>query len=331
MPRTTRKVVKTGRTNDEVKEARDAIWISQAPAALAEIDLSAAKAAKLPSFLPPMAATLTDKGFTDDDWLFEIKWDGYRVEAVVKDGTARVYTRNGNDAETYFPKLLTKATWIEAGEAIVDGEVVAIGEDGMPDFSLLQELTTAQSGRLVYQAFDLLHLDGRSLLGVPLESRKALLKSVLRPADTRVRYADHVVGEGLAFLAAARGAGPRGHHREAPALPVRAGQALAVVAEDQGPAGAGARRRRLDAGRGRGEGPGGARGGLLRGRREGPEAPFRRARSGRGSTPRRARSCGRSCPTSRRTSRRSTRRRPRTTRAAGAASSSTSSGRGPSS
>jgi DNA ligase D len=157
-----------------------------------------------------MAATLTDKGFRDDGWLFEIKWDGYRVEAVVKDGTARVFTRNGNDAETYFPKLLTNASWIEAGEAIVDGEVVAIGEDGMPDFSLLQELTTAQSGRLVYQAFDLLHLDGRSLLGVPLESRKALLKSVLRPADRRVRFADHVVGEGLVFLEAARKQGLEG-------------------------------------------------------------------------------------------------------------------------
>ena len=204
------KSVKSGRTNDEVKEARDAIWISQAPAAVAEIDLSGAKAAKLPAFIPPMAATLTDKGFRDEDWLFEIKWDGYRIEAVVKDGEARIYTRNGNDGETYFPKLLTKATWIEAGEAIVDGEVVALGEDGMPDFSLLQELTTAQSGRLVYQAFDLLHLDGRSLLGVPLESRKALLKSVLRPADRRVRFADHVVAEGLVFLEAARAQGLEG-------------------------------------------------------------------------------------------------------------------------
>ena len=216
------KSVKTGRTNDEVKEDRDAIWISQAPAALAEIDLSGAKAAKLPSFLPPMAATLTDRGFKDDDWLFEIKWDGYRIEAVVKDGSARIYTRNGNDGETYFPKLLTNATWIDAGEAIVDGEVVAIGEDGMPDFSLLQELTTAQSGRLVYQAFDLLHLDGRSLLGVPLESRKALLKSVLRSADRRVRYADHVVGEGLAFLEAARAQGLEGivaKHRRSPYEP----------------------------------------------------------------------------------------------------------------
>ncbi len=75
--------VKTGRTNDEVKEARDAIWISQAPAAVAEIDLSGAKPARLPAFIPPMAATLTDRGFRDDDWLFEIKWDGYRIEAVV--------------------------------------------------------------------------------------------------------------------------------------------------------------------------------------------------------------------------------------------------------
>jgi bifunctional non-homologous end joining protein LigD len=214
--------VKTGRTNDEVKADRDAIWISHAPAAVAEIDLSTAKDAKLPSFIPPMAATLTSKGFRDDDWLFEIKWDGYRVEAVVRDGTAKVFTRNGNDAETYFPKLLTKATWIDAREAIVDGEVVAIGDDGMPDFSLLQELTTAQSGRLVYQAFDLLHLDGRSLLGVPLESRKQLLRSVLRAEDRRVRFADHVVGEGLAFLDAARAQGLEGvvaKHRRSPYEP----------------------------------------------------------------------------------------------------------------
>jgi bifunctional non-homologous end joining protein LigD len=202
--------VKTGRTNDEVKEARDAIWISHAPAAIAEIDLSAAKAAKLPGFIPPMAATLADKGFTDEDWLFEIKWDGYRIEAVVRDGTARIFTRNGNDGETYFPKLLTTATWIEAQEAVVDGEVVAIGEDGLPDFSLLQELTTGSSTRLVYQAFDLLHLDGRSLLNVPLESRKQLLRSVLRPGDRRVRFADHVLTEGTAFLEAAAAQGLEG-------------------------------------------------------------------------------------------------------------------------
>jgi DNA ligase D, 3''-phosphoesterase domain/DNA polymerase LigD, ligase domain len=202
--------VKTGRTNDEVKADRDAIWISRAPAAVAEIDLTGAKAAKLPAFIEPMAATLTDRAFRDDDWLFEIKWDGYRVEAIVRDGVAKTFTRNGNDAEAYFPKLLTKATWIDAREAIVDGEVVAIGADGLPDFSLLQEATGGASPRFVYQAFDLLFLDGRSLLGVPLESRKQLLRSILRADDRRVRFADHVVGEGLAFLEAAKVQGLEG-------------------------------------------------------------------------------------------------------------------------
>jgi bifunctional non-homologous end joining protein LigD len=202
--------VKTGRTNDEVKADRDAIWISQAPAATAEIDLSAAKAAPLPTFIPPEAATLTDRPFRDEDWLFEIKWDGYRIEAVVKDGKARIYTRNGNDGETYFPGLLTTATWIQANEAIVDGEVVALGDDGLPSFSLLQELTTNSSTLLQYQVFDLLHLDGRSLLNVPLEHRKALLRMVLRHGDRRVRFADHVLTEGIEFHEAAKAQGLEG-------------------------------------------------------------------------------------------------------------------------
>ena len=202
--------VKTGRTNDEVKDARDAVWIGTAPAASAEIDLSAAKTGKQPPFIPPMAATLSDKGFRDEDWLFEIKWDGYRIEAVVSDGKAKIFTRNGNDGEAYFPNLLTKASWIEAKEAIVDGEVVAIGEDGLPDFSLLQEATGGASTRFVYQAFDLLHHEGRSLLNVPLEDRKQLLRSILRTGDRRVRFADHIVGEGLAFLEAAKAQGLEG-------------------------------------------------------------------------------------------------------------------------
>jgi bifunctional non-homologous end joining protein LigD len=202
--------VKTGRTNDEVKADRDAIWISQAPPATAEIDLSAAKTAPLPTFIPPEAATLTDKPFRNQDWLFEIKWDGYRIEAVVRDGKARIFTRNGNDGETYFPGLLTTATWIQAEQAIVDGEVVALGEDGLPSFNLLQELTTNSSTQLQYQVFDLLYLDGRSLLNVPLEDRKALLRTVLRHGDRRVRFADHILAEGIEFHEAAKAQGLEG-------------------------------------------------------------------------------------------------------------------------
>ena len=83
--------VKTGRTNDEVKADRDANWVSQAPAAEAEIDLAGPEPAiGPPGFIEPMLATLADRPFDDPDWLFEIKWDGYRVEAVVADGKVRL-------------------------------------------------------------------------------------------------------------------------------------------------------------------------------------------------------------------------------------------------
>ncbi len=216
--------VKTGRTNDEVKANRDALWVSEQPAAVAEIDLTGARDKAMPDRIEPMAATLAGKAFSDPDWLFEIKWDGYRLEAVVRDGKVKLWTRNMKDAETYFPKLLSPPTWIDAREAIVDGEVVALDEEGRPDFSLLQERISerrAGSGRgdgaapaapvgpLVYQVFDLLYLDGRSLLGVPLEDRKRLLRSVLRETP-RVRFAAHVVGEGEAFMEAARERGLEG-------------------------------------------------------------------------------------------------------------------------
>ncbi len=195
--------VKTGRTNDDVKAARDALWNGRAPAASAGIDLAGAVEAPMPASIPPMLATLASKPFSDPDWLFEIKWDGFRVQAVIDGGRVRTWTRNLKDASTYFPRLLTSGTWIEAKQAIVDGEVVALDEAGRPDFSLLQErLGDASAPNLVYQAFDLLYLDGRSLLDVPLEDRKRLLQSVLRP-HPRVRFAAHVVGEGLAFYEAA--------------------------------------------------------------------------------------------------------------------------------
>ncbi|HEX2883636.1 MAG TPA: DNA polymerase ligase N-terminal domain-containing protein, partial [Candidatus Limnocylindria bacterium] len=206
---------KTGRTNDEVREGRNPRFTASPPRPVGEIDLSAASDAPMPDFIEPMRATLADHPFDDPDWLFEVKWDGYRVEAVVRDRAARLWTRNRQDAARYFPDLAGPATWIDAREAIIDGEVVALDEQGRPRFSLLQDRTGIRTGRapgsrrpgepapIVYQAFDLLHLDGRSLLGVPLEERKRLLRSRLREHPL-VRYAGHVVADGEAFFAAAR-------------------------------------------------------------------------------------------------------------------------------
>jgi bifunctional non-homologous end joining protein LigD len=197
--------VLSGLTNDEVRADEPALWVAQQPADRARIDLSAAAEATLPRFVEPMRATLVRKAFDDDRWLFEVKWDGFRVEAIIDGADVALRTRNGNDATGYFPDLLGPPTWIEAREAVVDGEVVALDPQGRPDFGLLQQRLGRTGAGVVFEAFDLLHLDGRSLLDVPLEQRRKLLALVLRD-DPRVRCAGHVVGEGRAFLQAAAAA-----------------------------------------------------------------------------------------------------------------------------
>ena len=168
----------------------------------------------LPDFVPPMLATLVAAPFDGPDWLFEIKWDGFRVEAVVDDGSVRLWTRGQQDAARYFGDFLAPADWIRAERAIVDGEVIALDDRGEPDFALLQErikgrATPATATPFLYEVFDLLFLDGRSLLDEPLEERRRLLGEVL-VADPRVRLSEHVETDGLAFFEAARARGLEG-------------------------------------------------------------------------------------------------------------------------
>ena len=205
--------VKTGRTNDEVAAGADEVWLSDRPAAEAHVDLSAAVDEKLPLFVSPMNATLTDGPFSDPGWIFELKWDGFRVQARVDGGRVQLRSRKGQSADGWFPDLAGPPTWISARSAIVDGEVVAVGPDGRPSFSLLQDQLSPGPGRkrsvLVYQVFDLLHLDGRSLLRVPLGERRKLLQSIMR--DHRcVRPTTYVEGDGDAFFEGVRAQGLEG-------------------------------------------------------------------------------------------------------------------------
>ncbi len=215
--------VKSGRTNPEVQAGEPARWDANAPAAEAEIDLARARAELLPEFVQPMKATLGSGPFSHPDWLYEVKWDGYRVEAVVHGNDIRLWTRNRQDAARYFPTLAEARGWITARDAIVDGEVIAVDDRGRPSFSLLQDVSglrglhgpgsagdhprASNAERagipIVYQVFDLLHHDGRSLLDVPLEHRKRLLRSVLRD-HPMVRFGSHVIADGEAFVDAAR-------------------------------------------------------------------------------------------------------------------------------
>ena len=184
-----------------------------------------AKAADL--YVEPMLATLVREPFDDPDWLFETKWDGFRVEACIADGDVRLWTRGRKDAAAYFGPFLTPATWLDADEAVVDGEVIALDDHGEPDFGLLQQRIGRRGGGtgggVVYEAFDLMYIDGASLIDLPLEDRKARLRAVLRD-DPRVRLSDHVVGAGRASFEAARERRLEGivaKQRQSPYLPGR--------------------------------------------------------------------------------------------------------------
>jgi bifunctional non-homologous end joining protein LigD len=171
--------------------------------------------AQMPTFIPPMLATLVGGPFDDPDWLFEVKWDGFRVEAVIGGDAVRLWTRGEKDAaQSYFGPFLEPPTWLKARRAIVDGEVIALDERGEPDFALLQARikgrgVAAVPTPFVYEVFDLLHVDGRSLLDEPLEERRRLLAGILRP-DPRVRLSEHVKADGIAFFEAARARGLEG-------------------------------------------------------------------------------------------------------------------------
>jgi bifunctional non-homologous end joining protein LigD len=167
-----------------------------------------------PHFISPMLATLVGGPFDDPGWLFEVKWDGFRVEAVVDGGNVQLWTRGEQDASRYFGPFLDPPTWLGAKRAIVDGEVIALDERGEPDFALLQARikgreAVAEPTPFVYEVFDLLHLDGRSLLDEPLEVRRRLLSEVLRP-DPRVRLSEHIEADGIAFFEMARARGLEG-------------------------------------------------------------------------------------------------------------------------
>jgi bifunctional non-homologous end joining protein LigD len=139
--------------------------------------------AAFPGFIEPALATSIDKVPCGERWIHEIKFDGYRVQVHLKDAAVKVFTRRGNDWTNRFRKIASDAWHINAGSAIIDGEVVVPAEDGTTDFSVLQNELKGGSKRIVMVAFDLLYLNGYDLLKLPLFERKALLKKIVFETD----------------------------------------------------------------------------------------------------------------------------------------------------
>ena len=204
--------VATGRTLEEVARERDRVWHSDRETAGKSSDpglraraaaVPGARAAALPKSLTPELATLVDEAPAGNEWLHEMKFDGYRIVARRDGGAVTLVSRNGKDWTSHFPALARAVGGLPVRQALLDGEVAVVLPSGTTSFQALQNALSAQEqGDLVYFLFDLLHLDGHDLTRARLEERKALLQEVLAAAGPvdRLRYSDHVAGSGREFF-----------------------------------------------------------------------------------------------------------------------------------
>ncbi len=154
----------------------------------------------MPAAIHPMLATSVEAPFDDPEWLFEIKWDGYRAIAFIDEGKVRLVSRNQNDLTAQFSELRDLPRLLQARRAVLDGEIAALDENGRSSFSLMQQRTgIRQGGRrsasradisILYYVFDLLYLDGYDLRRVSLEERKSLLAQITNSTGL-LRYSDH--------------------------------------------------------------------------------------------------------------------------------------------
>ena len=153
---------------------------------------------EMPALIKPQLATLADRAPSSDDWLVEIKFDGYRALTRIERGQAQIYTRAGNDWTQKWNDIAMCARHLPVKQAWIDGEVVAIDETGAVNFQLLQNLDREHArGRLAYYVFDLLYLDGYDLRDLPLAQRKTLLKDLFAELDPAgpLLYSDHLTGD----------------------------------------------------------------------------------------------------------------------------------------
>ncbi|WP_069658365.1 DNA ligase D [Arcticibacter eurypsychrophilus] len=195
------KSVISGKTIENVEKTSDKIWHSGKE--------TAAPKSKIPEGVKPMLATLVDEPFDDEDWQFEVKWDGYRALASVNNGEVELYSRNNKSFNDKFYSIyhLLKKLKINA---LLDGEILVLDEKGISNFSDLQNWRSEADGELVYYVFDLLWYDGKNLMDLPLHQRQTLLKEVLTLDDAHLRISKVFKSSGIDFFKAAERIGLEG-------------------------------------------------------------------------------------------------------------------------
>jgi bifunctional non-homologous end joining protein LigD len=195
--------VESGKTiQHKIGEARQPKKIRARRQAKPE-QVKVAKKWKMPAFYQPQLATLVDSVPQGDDWLHEIKLDGYRIICRIDNGRASLLTRKAHDWTGRFGAIADAVKALPVRQAVLDGEIVALKDDGTSDFQLLQNSLREKSPvNLVYFVFDLLYLDGWDLTASPLLARKEKLQKLLKAqqAGDLVRFSEHWIGQGNALF-----------------------------------------------------------------------------------------------------------------------------------
>ncbi len=171
-------------------------------------DLQDAPVKPMPNAIQPMLATLVKKPFDHPDWIFEVKWDGYRAVAEIRDDGVSLYSRNLISFDKKFFPIVDSLRKLRF-DAVLDGEIVVVDDQGRPDFQMLQHYQDSRSGYLLYYVFDLLYFRGHDLTDLPLLRRKEFLKKIL-PSTPKIRFSDHVWKEGVLFYNVAKEKGLEG-------------------------------------------------------------------------------------------------------------------------
>lgn len=184
-----------------------------------------ARQSPMPGFIEPCDPTLQDWAPSGNDWVYEVKTDGYRAQVHIRNGRVTVYSRSGYDWTEQFAPIGKAAAKLKVRDAIIDGEATVLGATGLPDFQALRrELTKRESTRLLYHAFDLLYLNGRDLRRTPLLKRKQALRSILNAAPRTLVYVDFLQADGERVFAQACRMGLEGIVAKRVDTPYRSGR-----------------------------------------------------------------------------------------------------------
>ncbi|WP_292200347.1 RNA ligase family protein, partial [Mesorhizobium sp.] len=161
-------------------------------------------------FVKPLEPVQVETPPVSDDWLHEIKYDGFRTQLVRDWAGVRAFSRNGHDWSSRYWPIVNAAEKLPAESFIIDGEMIAPDPDGRPNFHEMHSRMTWNAELLAFVAFDLLYLNGEHVRVLPLIERKAKLWNLIKPAKGIIQYSDHVEGNGAAFFGAVEKMGLEG-------------------------------------------------------------------------------------------------------------------------